>query len=261
MSAAKFIVELASQGKYTFTTADAKNFLGCSDVAVRAALRRLRQKGDIAMPCRGFYVIVPPEYRSLGCLPPEQFIHALMEHQGESYYIGLLSAGLYHGASRRPPQALQVVVAKNKAPIVCGKIRIEFVARKGVAGIPTVTINTPRGPVLASCPGSTALDLVGYPQHAGGMDNLAMLLSEFGGNIDGDELPRLAELSPVAWAQRLGYLLDLVGMQVKTKALAGYIVRKKPVPAILATSLPAGNAPKDPKWLLKINCTFERKLP
>lgn len=256
MSAAKFIVELASQGKYTFTTAEAKSFLGCSDVAVRAALRRLRQKGDIAMPWRGFYVIVPPKYRSLGCLPPEQFIHSLMEHLGEPYYAGLLSAAQFHGTDPHRPQVFQVVVAKNKAPIVCGKIRIDFIARKNVADIPTSTVNTPRGTVIISSPESTALDLIGYSQHAGGMGSLATVLSELGESLDGIRLTTVAELSPVAWAQRLGYLLDLVKMQGKTKALADYVAKKKPFPAVLATSLPADNAPKDPKWLLKINFNY-----
>lgn len=260
MSAAKFIVELASQGKYTFTTAEAKSFLGCSDVAVRAALRRLRQKGDISTPFRGFYVIVPPECRSLGCLPPEQFIHSLMEHLGEPYYAGLLSAAQFHGTVPHRPQVFQVVVAKNKAPIVCGKVRIEFIARKNVADIPTLSVETPRGPVVISCPESTALDLVGYSQHAGGMGNLTMVLSTFAENLDGTELPTVAELSPVAWAQRLGHLLDLAQRQDKTKALADYVAKKKPVPAALVSSLPAENAPKNPKWQLKINWTIEREL-
>lgn len=261
MSAAKFIVELASKGKYTFTTAEAKSFLDASDVAVRAALRRLRHKGEIAMPYRGFYVIVPPEYRSLGCLPPEQFIHSLMSYLGEPYYTGLLSAAQFHGAAEPRPQVFQVFVAKNKAPIVCGKIRVEFIARKNVTDIPTVVVNRPRGTVLVSSPESTALDLIGYPHHAAGLVNIATVLSALAVNLDGAVLPTVAELSPVAWAQRLGYLLDLVEMQEKTKALAKYIVKKNPVPAALATSQPSVNVSKDPKWLLKINCKIERELP
>jgi len=42
-------------------------------------LSRLAAKGAIASPAREFYLIVPPEYRGLGCLPAEQFVPALME--------------------------------------------------------------------------------------------------------------------------------------------------------------------------------------
>ncbi|RLA20598.1 MAG: hypothetical protein DRQ56_02820 [Gammaproteobacteria bacterium] len=40
---------------------------------VTRALNRLILKGELASPQRGFYVIVPPEYQQLGCLPAEQF--------------------------------------------------------------------------------------------------------------------------------------------------------------------------------------------
>ena len=47
-------------------------------------------------PAHGFYVIVPPECRQLGCLPAGQFIPALMEQLGLGYYVGLLSAAQSH---------------------------------------------------------------------------------------------------------------------------------------------------------------------
>ena len=46
--------------------------------------------------------------------------------------------------------------------------------------------------------------------HAAGLDNVATILAELAENLDGKELVRLAELSPIAWAQRLGYLIDSV---------------------------------------------------
>ena len=59
-----------------------------------------RPKGEIGSPSRGFYVIVPSEYRRLGCLPADQFVPALMERRGIRYYVGLLSAAQYHGVDR-----------------------------------------------------------------------------------------------------------------------------------------------------------------
>jgi len=101
---ARFVDDLASKGKYCFSAKDAIELSSSSDIAVRAALRRLREKGEIAMPYKGFYVIVPPEYRNMGCLPAEQFIPALMDHLEEYYYVGLLSAAQYHGAAHHRPQ-------------------------------------------------------------------------------------------------------------------------------------------------------------
>src|ERR1700753_361629 len=97
--AAEFIVELAARGRYHFTTDEAVASLGGHVPAVRAALRRLKAKGQIADPHRGFHVVVPPEYRRLGCLPADQFVPQLMEQLAEVYYVALLSAAELHGAA------------------------------------------------------------------------------------------------------------------------------------------------------------------
>ena len=77
--------------------------LGVSAAAARQALSRLAAKREIASPARGFYVVVPPEYRRLGCLPADQFIPSLMEHRKIPYYVALLSAAQYHGAAHHRP--------------------------------------------------------------------------------------------------------------------------------------------------------------
>lgn len=154
----KFITELASRGKYCFTFKEAAVFSGSSEIAVRAALRRLRQMGEIAMPYRGFNVIVSPEYRGIGCLPADQFIPYLMEQLREKYYAGLLSAAEYHGASHHRPQLFQIVVAKNKPMITCGKIRVEFIARKNIEKVPTSNFKTPRGYLKISSPEATVFE-------------------------------------------------------------------------------------------------------
>lgn len=107
MPAADLIDDLASRGQYHFTTDEMAARVGSSVIAARAALRRLQKKGVVATPHRGFHVIVPPEYRRLGCLPADQFIPQLMEHLGLDYYAALLTAGRYHGAAHQQPQVFQ----------------------------------------------------------------------------------------------------------------------------------------------------------
>jgi predicted transcriptional regulator of viral defense system len=69
MPARDFISHMMAEGRYCFSSEQAETVLDSGPVAVRAVLRRLRQKGDLAMPYKGFYVIVPPEYRNIACLP------------------------------------------------------------------------------------------------------------------------------------------------------------------------------------------------
>lgn len=218
-----YITRLAASGRYSFTSAQAQEAMGGTAAAAKLTLNRLAKQGMIASPARGFYVIVPPEYQSLGCLPADQFIPDLMARQGLSYYVGLLSAAQYHGAGHHRPQVFQVMVAKNRRPISCGAVRVSFIARHGVDDVATVPINTARGTIRVSTPESTALDLVGYPDHAGGLDQVATILSELAEQIDARKLADAAQFAPVPWAQRLGYLLDFVGAHGKTKPLAAYV--------------------------------------
>ena len=96
--AVQFVADVAAAGRYCFTTDEAVRAFGGSLVAARAALRRLKARIEIADPHRGFHVIVPPEYRQLGCLPADQFVSQLMEYLHEPYYVALLSAAELHGA-------------------------------------------------------------------------------------------------------------------------------------------------------------------
>ncbi|MGH7342477.1 MAG: type IV toxin-antitoxin system AbiEi family antitoxin [Candidatus Rokuibacteriota bacterium] len=260
MSASGLIDDLASQGQHHFTTQEAAARFGSSVVAARAALRRLVHKGVVATPHRGFHVIVPPEYRRLGCLPAEQFVPQLMDHLGLDYYAALLTAGRYHGAAHQQPQVFQVMVASNRPPIACGDVRVAFVARRNVADVPKVRFNTPRGRLAVSTPEATAFDLAGYPQHAGGLDNVATVLSELAEILDPVALASLAPLSPVPWSQRLGYLLDHVGAAEKTGPLARYVAEAVNETTALVPSMPAGDSPHDAGWRLRVNHRVEPEV-
>ena len=103
LRARQYIEHLAASGRYQFSSAEAQAALAVSAPAAKVALNRLAKQGAIASPARGFYVIVPPEYRPLGCLPADQFIPALMKRLAMPYYAGLLTAAQYHGAAVRSP--------------------------------------------------------------------------------------------------------------------------------------------------------------
>jgi len=154
--AREYIAGLAASGHYDFDSREAQQALGISPAAAKLALHRLSRQGLIASPARGFYVIVPPEYRSLRSLPADQFIPALMQRLGRMYYVGLLSAAQYHGAAHQRPQEFQVMLANSRRPIVSGAVRVAFLVRKNIAAVPVQTFNTPRGTVRVSTPEATA---------------------------------------------------------------------------------------------------------
>ena len=260
LSARDYVAALAASGRYQFTSKEAQGALSVSAEAAKLALGRLAKQGLIASPARGYHVIVPPEYRSLGCLPAEQFIPDLMQRLGLQYYAGLLSAAQFHGAAHHRPQEFQVMLAKARRPIVCGSVRVAFFVHKNIAATPIQAFNTPRGTVLVSTPEATAFDLVGYQSHVGGLDNVATVLGELSEILDPDKLAVIAIATPVPWAQRLGYLLDKVEAGGRALALQAFVKLHAKQVASLLPAAPAAGAVWNENWKLVINAEVEPEL-
>jgi len=256
-NARRFIESLAAAGRYHFDSAEARSSLGVSSTAARLALNRLAKQKLIASPARGFYLVVPPEYRSLGCLPADQFIPALMRRRGLPYYAGLLSAAEYYGAAHQRPQTFQVFLDRKRRPMVCGMMRVAFMVRSRLRDVPVQSFNTPRGTVLVSTPEATALDLIGYQHRAGGLNQVATVLSELAERINPEELAAAAAAAPVAWAQRLGYLLELVGAKEKAVTLGAYVRAHAHEATALLAGVPHTNTPRQDDWQLYINTVVE----
>lgn len=257
MDLGAYIDDIASNGRLHFTMEEMARALGVSQVAARAAVRRLRQKGRLATPYRGFGVIVPPEYRRLGCLPAEQFVPQLMAHLGLDYYVGLLSAAEIHGAAHQRPQRFQVVLAANHRAIRCGKVAVDFVARRNVARVSTIDRNTPRGTVRVATPAATAFDLVGYFPRCGGLHHVATVLAELAESITGGDLVAAAPLSPLPWAQRLGHLLETVEANAVAEPLAGWVARRAREYVPLDPRRSLSSAERSTRWKLLVNLRVE----
>lgn len=264
--ARQYVENLAAAGRYHFGSHEAVAALGISAAAAKVALNRLAKQGAIASPARGFYVIVPPEYRSLGCLPADQFIPALMKSLSLSYYAGLLTAAQYHGAAHQRPQEFQVFLEKRRLPIACGKVRVAFMIRKRLREVPVQSLNTPRGTLLVSTPEATAVDLIGYQHQAGGLDQVATVLSELAERIDPEKLVAAAATAAVPWAQRLGYLLERVGAGEKVGPLKEFVRARAHETVSLLSNAPKQSgsrrqkAQRNEDWKLYINAEVEPDL-
>jgi predicted transcriptional regulator of viral defense system len=253
LRAVDYIDQLALEGRFHFTTEEAAEALELSEIAARAAIRRLKHRGVVAAPMRGFHVLVSPEHRAAGCPPAEQFISELMANVGAPYYVGLLSAARYYGVEAAPPEAFQVVTEKNRPEIRCGKVGVNFVAKQNAAQVPVEEFATPRGSVLVSTPEATAVDLAGYTQHAGGTENLSLVLLGLSEKIDPEKLADAARLGEMPWIQRLGYILDRSGASSVTGPLADYVASVSPIATPLDPRLPWTGMSRDPRWRVAIN--------
>ena len=256
----QYIESLARAGRYFFSSDDAREALGVSAAAAKVALHRLSQQGLVSSPARGYYVVVPPEYHSLGCLPAEQFVPSLMERLGLRYYAGLLTAAQFHGAAHQRPQEFQVYLERARRPLACSRVRVAFILRKRLREVPVQSVNTPRGSLLISTPEATALDLVGYVHRAGGMNQVATILGELAERLDADKLATVAETAPPAWSQRLGYLLERVDAAKKAGPLKLWVQAHARKNALLLPGAASTAPPRDRGWKIDVNASVEPDL-
>jgi predicted transcriptional regulator of viral defense system len=241
-------------GRYVLTRDQALKALSISDEALKKAVQRLVVKRRLAVPRRGFFIIVPMEYREAGAPPPAWFIDELMKFSGQPYYVGLLSAAALHGAAHHQPQEFQVVTNKQLRPAVAGRARLRFFRKRHIEHVPTVEIKTETGAMSVSTPEATALDLLRYLEGAGHLGNVATVLAELAEKIDGQQLVAVAKLDDeLSTAQRLGHILDQVGASAVGAQLATWVAEQRPRFVALRSDRSTGRAAKDPRWHVLVN--------
>lgn len=250
---AEWVEGLQASGRYVFTKEEVEDSFGVSCVAVQTALRRLKQKGRIASPRRGFYVVVPPEYRTAGCTPASWFIDDLMSHLGRRYYVSVLSAAALHGAAHQQPMVFQVIADSATRPMQAGRVRIEVHASRTASVMPVTRLQTETGTMAVATLETTAFDLVRFFSAAGHWSNVATVLSELAEKIDRELLVEVAPLVRLPDVQRLGYLLTLVGEGRLADPLAGWLAQRRTTVVRLRTDKPNGVAGIDPRWRLVPN--------
>lgn len=216
-----YISTLLSSGKVVFTAEEAKQALDIGRGAFLDAAGRLQRRKALLSPRRGFYVIVPPQYASWGAPPPTWYIDALMRHEGQPYYVGLLKAAELHGATHQAVMEFQVVAAKRFPRVRAGRNLIAFYYRKEIAAVQAgiEERKTDTGMMKVSSAALTAFDLLRYPQASGGLDNIATVLYDLGAAIDGEQLGTLSIVMERPVVQRLGYLLDRLGHHQVTNSM------------------------------------------
>ena len=257
-----FVDQLQSHGKYSFPIKDVLHKTKQPLRTVRRSLERLQQKGRIVLVTRGFYVVVPLEYKESGILPAEWFINQLMNFLKLPYYVGLLSAAALHGAAHQRPQEFQVIIRRQLRPLLVNGLRIRFFVKKNLdlsSGI--VQAKTETGYIRVSGPELTAIDLMKYSKAVGGLDNIATVIAELGEKISGDHLDRVVRKEKsLVFIQRLGYLLDRLGFEAKTDAVVRWLLGKKARPVLLDPTQKKGKFPLNKRWKLFENQKIEADL-
>lgn len=256
----EWVEELPGEGRYSFTRTDAEAVSGASRGAIEATLRRLKRRGRIVTPRRGFCVLVPPEYRSAGCPPATWFLDDLMRHLGRRYYVALLTAAALHGAGHQQPMGFQVMVDEVERDIEIGRVRIEFHVSNLTSEAATTTLQTETGTMVVATAETTAFDLVRFPSASGYCSSIATVLLELAGRIDPALLSAGAKRVERSVAQRLGWMLGFLEKEDLADALARALEGERLVPTPLNTRRDSTTAPLDPRWHILVNDEVEPDL-
>jgi predicted transcriptional regulator of viral defense system len=249
---------LLAEGRHWVTSAEAAQLAGIPTAHVHPGLQRLRRRGAMFSPARGFHVVIPAEYRAWGVLPGELFIDGMMRTLGREYYVSLLTAAAMHGAAHQAPQVFQVMVDRHLADRDIERVRLRFYTNEHLNQMAIEERQVDTGRIRLATRETTLLDLVVHPDDAGGLSNIATVAVEIG-EID---VPRLAQLTTArsrSAARRLGWLLeghrddlDLEPLRKVAHASSGY-------PTRLVRALPA-RGPIDPHWNLQVNSDVDADL-
>jgi predicted transcriptional regulator of viral defense system len=207
-----YLIWLQSRGRYTFSLQTALEETGKNYGALKRDLDRLKEKGVLVSIRKGFYVIVPPEYKSFGILPVVQFIDPLMTYLEKKYYIGLLSAAQLHGAAHQQPQEFFVITElPSLRDIYKSGIKINFSVKRNWSELGIIERKTDTGYVKISSPELTAIDLLIYLKRIGSINRIATVLAELVEEFRQSELKKVLHMGhPIAALQRLGYILEIV---------------------------------------------------
>jgi predicted transcriptional regulator of viral defense system len=249
---------LMSRGRHSASLGEIRSLTGLSDAAIASGMQRLRKQRRVFSPTRGLYVVIPPEFRSWGVVPADWFIDALMGHLGRCYYVALLSAAAYHGASHQAPQVFQVMADGRVLDRAIERVRLRFYTSEHTADTPIEEVVVHTGYMRVSSREATVVDLVREPRASGGISNVATILIEIG-ELDGSALATLAARHGRTLARRTGWMVDHYGSCQDLGPLRLAARLDLGEPALLSPSGPRrGHA--DPTWGVRMNTTVEPDL-
>ncbi len=258
-----WIDKIQSQGRIAFSLETLQEELkGHTKISLKRALSRLSQKKQILSIHKGYYLIIPAQYRSKGILPATLFLDGLMSYLKRPYYVGLLNAATFHGASHQQPQAFFVVTTSPALrPTLKKGLKINYISKTQIPKNLIALRKTETGYLKISNPILTATDLIHFEKRVGGMNRVATVLNELIETIQiKDFVEALIPNIPVSAFQRLGYLMERIfENQILADALFDFLEKNsiKFFRIPLKASPPVKGFALDERWKIIINTQIE----
>lgn len=261
-----WVFSLLAKGQYAFSIAAIrKEFSNHSKEAIKSTLKRLVDKSLIVSIHKGYYLIIPPQYKSKGVLPLTLYLDDFMKELNRPYYLGLLNAAAFYGAAHQQPQEYYVVTNfPVLRPTHKKGVKVNYISKQIVPDNFLEDRKIESGYIKISMPILTAIDLVQFSKRVGGLNRVATILFELIETINPDTInDNLLNHAPVTAFQRLGYLFDktfnnqplaeIIFKMLKESSIELY---RTPLKITASTK----GCPVDEKWRVVVNTTIDIDL-
>lgn len=185
-----------------------------------------------------------------------------MKELDRPYYMALLNAAAYHGASHQQPQEFFVVTRfPVLRPLRKKGLKLNYISVKDIPENLLDIKKTEAGYLTISNPALTATDLIQYAKRVGGINRVATVLAELTESIQPNAFNAyLLQHAQVSALQRLGYLLERVLdnqplADALYNALEHHNTRLFRIP--LKSSAPLKGFLADERWKVIVNTIIE----
>ncbi len=257
-----FLRSVRANGRYSFTMEEMTNSIPKSIKNIRKDLDRLKEKSEIVNIRRGFYTILPPEYQRMRVIPVDFYIDELMNFISKTYYVGLFSAAMYHGAAHQQPQEFFVISQSPKPrKIQNDYLQINFSEKKNFPLFGVENKKTETGYFKISNKELTFLDLIYFEQSVGGYNRIITILEELAESINLNKVRDAVKNDfPASTFQRAGFIAENILTNNKLAGIFETKLGKLKTKTVLLKSSGLQEGETDDKWKILINTQIDSDI-
>ncbi len=218
----RLLSELAEKNRNIFTVDDAVNILKEKRSSVIKLLHDLTKNQWLFRLTKGKYLILPLEAGIRPKFTEHEFVIAA--NLITPYYISYWSALNYYGFTEQVPKTVFVATTKRKREAKILGLRIKFVTIKKdkFFGYKKISINNRQINIAEK--EKAIIDCLDLPRNCGGITEVVKAIDSAKDELDCKKLENYAkQMENHAIINRLGYILDLLGIKTKLKPGKHYV--------------------------------------
>jgi predicted transcriptional regulator of viral defense system len=259
----EYIVDQLAKEQYAFSWKELTARIPKTEAALKNELARLVKKKEIVHLRAGFYIIIPPRYRSYGKLPVELYIDKLFLHLKKPYYLAFYSAATFHGAGHQQVQRDYLVTkVPNMPDVKKGPVHLKIFAASNWPEKNILQKKSDAGYFKISSPALTAADLIHYQTKVGGINRVITAIEELAETITSSDLQDLLSWYPhVSTLQRLGYLLEQTNVENEAiQLISKNLKQQRHYPVLLSPEKGQRPGSTGNPWKVDVNVKIESDL-